>query len=244
MSQISIWSPINQQDFWLPGVFYRGKELRLGADTLLKGVPGCYLYKRHLSTEAINQSFQTLHHDQDQRVVQGRQGQDCRATQEWNGLQDHRQATWWEGDYSWCDYSQMEETQITFNLPRTGAPCKISPRGVSMIMRTVRNQPRTKWEDLFNDLKAARTIVTRKQLLTHYALKDWNPAALARSPYSRKHMYSPSKVGQWLRGELGERVGQMRPKSSSLESTQLAVFGGGGMTLRTPSPPLNMEVGT
>ncbi len=31
MSEISIWSPINQQDFWLPGVFYTGKELRLGA---------------------------------------------------------------------------------------------------------------------------------------------------------------------------------------------------------------------
>ncbi len=27
--------------------------------------------------------------------------------------------------------------------PRSGTPCKISPRGVSMIMRTVRNQPRT-----------------------------------------------------------------------------------------------------
>ncbi len=39
----------------------------------------------------------------------------------------------------------------------------------------------------------------------------------------------------------------MRPKSSSLASTQLAVFGGGGMlpmTPRTPSPPLNMEVET
>ncbi len=39
--------------------------------------------------------------------------------------------------------------------------------------------------------------------------------------------------------------GQMRPKSSSLASTQLAVFGGGGMlymTPRTPSPPSNMEV--
>ncbi len=35
MSEISIWSPINQQDFWLPGVFYTGKELRLGAP--LKG---------------------------------------------------------------------------------------------------------------------------------------------------------------------------------------------------------------
>ncbi len=31
MSEISIWSLNNQQDFWLPGVFYTGKELRLGA---------------------------------------------------------------------------------------------------------------------------------------------------------------------------------------------------------------------
>ncbi len=28
---ICIWSPMNQQDFWLQGVFYTGKELRLGA---------------------------------------------------------------------------------------------------------------------------------------------------------------------------------------------------------------------
>ncbi len=52
--------------------------------------------------------------------------------------------------------------KITVNLPRTGAPCKISPRGVSMIMRTVRNQPRTTREDLVNELKAAGTIVTKK----------------------------------------------------------------------------------
>ncbi len=96
------------------------------------------------------------------KAVQGCQGQDCRPTQGWNGLQDHRQAAWWEGDNSWCDYSQMEKHKITLNLPRSGAPCKISPRGVTMIMRTVRNQPRTTREDLVNDLKAAGTIVTKK----------------------------------------------------------------------------------
>ncbi len=46
--------------------------------------------------------------------------------------------------------------KIIASLPRTGALCKISPRGVSMITRTVRNQPKTTQEDLVNDLKAAR----------------------------------------------------------------------------------------
>ncbi len=57
---------------------------------------------------------------------------------------------------------KWKKHKITVNLPRSGAPCKISPRGVSMIMRTVRNQPRTTREDLVNDLKAAGTIVTKK----------------------------------------------------------------------------------
>ncbi len=57
---------------------------------------------------------------------------------------------------------KRKKHKIIVNLPRSGASCKISPRGVSMIMRTVRNQPRTTREDLVNDLKAAGTIVTKK----------------------------------------------------------------------------------
>ncbi len=34
--------------------------------------------------------------------------------------------------------------------------------------------------------KSYKLIVTRKQLVTHYFVKDWNPAAPARSPCSRK----------------------------------------------------------
>ncbi len=76
----------------------------------------------------------------------------------------------------WYDYSQMEETQNNC-LPRSGVPCKISPRGISMIMRTMRNQPRTTWEDLVNDLKAAGTIVSRKIIgntLRREGLKSWS----------------------------------------------------------------------
>ncbi len=38
-----------------------------------------------------------------------------------------------------CGANGMDYSQITVNLPRTGALCKISPRGASMIMKTVRN---------------------------------------------------------------------------------------------------------
>ncbi len=50
---------------------------------------------------------------------------------------------------------KQKKHKITVNLPRTGAPCKISRSVVSMIMRTVRNQPRTTRDNLVNDLKAA-----------------------------------------------------------------------------------------
>ncbi len=59
---------------------------------------------------------------------------------------------------------KWKKHKITVSLPRSGAPCKISLRGVSMIMRTVRNQPRTTREDLVNDIKAAGTIVTKKTI--------------------------------------------------------------------------------
>ncbi len=41
---------------------------------------------------------------------------------------------------------KLKKFKMTVNLPRTGAPCKISPRGVSMILRKVRDQPRTTQE--------------------------------------------------------------------------------------------------
>ena len=59
---------------------------------------------------------------------------------------------------------KWKKLKMTFNLPRSGAPCKISPRGVSMIMRKVRDQPRTTRQDLVNDLKRAGTTVSKKTI--------------------------------------------------------------------------------
>ncbi|KAL0155377.1 hypothetical protein M9458_049640, partial [Cirrhinus mrigala] len=55
---------------------------------------------------------------------------------------------------------KWKKFKMTVNLPPTGAPYKISPRGVSMILRKVRDQPRTTREDLVNDLKRAGTTVS------------------------------------------------------------------------------------
>ncbi len=87
----------------------------------------------------------------------------------------------------------------------------------------------------------------RKHLVTPYVVKDWNPAAPARSPCSRKLMCRPVWSLPMIQRRTGWKCcGQMRPKLSSLASTQLAMFGGGmlPMTPRTPSPLSNMEVET
>uniref|UniRef100_A0A4W5JQV5 Transposase Tc1-like domain-containing protein n=1 Tax=Hucho hucho TaxID=62062 RepID=A0A4W5JQV5_9TELE len=49
--------------------------------------------------------------------------------------------------------------KTTDNLPRSGAPRKISPRGVKMITRTVSKNPRTTRGDLVNDLQRAGTKI-------------------------------------------------------------------------------------
>ena len=54
--------------------------------------------------------------------------------------------------------------KVTANLPRSGALRNISPRGISMMMRKVRDLPSTTQEELVNDLKAVGTMVTKRTI--------------------------------------------------------------------------------
>ncbi len=84
---------------------------------------------------------------------------------------------------------KWKKHKITFYHPRTGAPCKILPRGYLMIMRTVRNQPRTTREDRVNDLKAAWDHSHQE---THYAVKALSCSArkvpLIKKAHVRAHL--------------------------------------------------------
>ena len=59
---------------------------------------------------------------------------------------------------------KWKKHKVTANLPRSGAPHKILPRGISMMMRKVRDQPSTKQEELVNDMKAVGTTVTKRTI--------------------------------------------------------------------------------
>ncbi len=80
---------------------------------------------------------------------------------------------------------KWKKFKMTANLPRTGAPCKILPHGELMILRKVRNQPRTTREDVVNDLKRAGTTVstvTISNTLHRHGFK---------SPCSSQHISRP-----------------------------------------------------
>ncbi len=125
----------------------------------------CYLYKRHLSTEAINQSDSKLSTMAKTKEL----SKDVR-----DKIVDlHKAVMGYKTIAKQLGVKvttvggiirKWKKHKITVNLPRSGAPSKISPRGVSVIMRTVKNQPRTTREDLVNYPKAAGTIVIKKTI--------------------------------------------------------------------------------
>ncbi len=90
---------------------------------------------------------------------------------------------------------KWKKHKITVNLPRAEAPCKISPRGVLMIMITVRSQPRTTREDLVNDLKAAGIIVTKKTIGNTLRREGLKSCSACKVPLLKKaHVQARLKV--------------------------------------------------
>ncbi len=95
--------------------------------------------------------------------------------------------------------------KTTDNLPRSGAPRKISPRGVKMITRTVSKNPRTTRGDLVNDLQRAGTKVTKTTIsntLRRQGLKSCSARRVpllkpvhvqARLEFAREHLDDPEE---------------------------------------------------
>ncbi|KAK3528860.1 hypothetical protein QTP70_011740 [Hemibagrus guttatus] len=91
------------------------------------------------------------------------------------------------------------------NLPRSGTPRKISPRGVKMITRTVSKNPRTTRGDLVNDLQRAGTKVTKATIsntLCRQGLKSCSARRVpllkpvhvrARLKFAREHLDDPEE---------------------------------------------------
>ncbi len=82
--------------------------------------------------------------------------------------------------------------KTTDNLPRSGAPRKISPRGVKMITRTVSKNPRTTRGDLVNDLQRAGTKVTKATISNTLRRQGLKSCSVRRVP-----LLKPVHVQNW-----------------------------------------------
>ena len=77
-------------------------------------------------------------------------------------------------------------SKVTANLPRSGAPRKISPHGISMMMRKVRDQPSTTQEELVNGLKAVGTTVTKRTISNTLHREGLKSCCTRKVPLSKK----------------------------------------------------------
>ena len=88
---------------------------------------------------------------------------------------------------------KWEKHKVTANLPRSGAPRKILPRGISMMMRKVRDQPSTTQEELVNDLKAVGTTVT-KRTISNTLHREGLKSCCARNVLLLKKAHVPARL--------------------------------------------------
>ncbi len=84
-----------------------------------------------------------------------------------------------------------------------------------MIMRTVRNQPRTRQEDLVNDLKAAGTVVTKKTIGNTLRCEGLKSCSARKVPLLKKtHVQARLKFAKdseenWMKHRGGNIIGNI-----------------------------------
>ncbi|KAK3547659.1 hypothetical protein QTP86_026769, partial [Hemibagrus guttatus] len=95
--------------------------------------------------------------------------------------------------------------KTTDNLPRSGAPRKISPRGVKMITSTVSKNPRTTRGNLVNDPQRAGTKVTKATISNTLRRQGLKSCSARRAPllkpvhvraslkFAREHLDDPEE---------------------------------------------------
>ncbi|KAK3571135.1 hypothetical protein QTP86_001918 [Hemibagrus guttatus] len=162
------------------------------------------LYKRHLSTTSNSQTQNStmaktkeLSKDTRNKIVDLHQaGKTESAIGKQLGL---KKSTVGAIIRKWKTY------KTTDNLPRSGAPRKISPRGVKMITRTVSKNPRTTRGDLVNNLQRAGTKVTKATIsntLRRQGLKSCSARRVpllkpvhvrARLKFAKEHLDDPEE---------------------------------------------------
>src|SRR4029434_7610901 len=91
---------------------------------------------------------------------------------------------------------KCKQQQTAVSRSRSGAPCKISPRAVSVIIQKVQNNPKTTQEELVNDLKAAGTTVTKKTIGNTLRRNGLKYCSTRKVPAQGSTCTGPSEVCQ------------------------------------------------
>ena len=76
--------------------------------------------------------------------------------------------------------------KVTANLPQSGAPRKIWPRGISMMIRKVGDQPSNIQEELVNDLKAVGTTVMKRTISNTLNCEGLKSCCMRKVPLLKK----------------------------------------------------------
>ncbi|CAJ0942437.1 unnamed protein product [Ranitomeya imitator] len=172
----------------------RGSRSTTSCTLLMNSLPALktavlhsHLYKRRLPTDSINQSDSNLYNMgktkelskdvMDKIIDLHKAGMSYKTIRKTLG----------EKETTVCAIvRKWKEYKMTVNQHQSGAPCKILPRGVSLIMRKVRDQPKTTWGELVNDLKAAGTTVTKKTIANTLRCKGLKSCSVRKVPLLKK----------------------------------------------------------